>query len=220
MAFSGGGNPEGIALNARYEGRRNVVIRMQCSFGADTAFPRDRMTITPHFKTSGASPSVGTLTNDLATALDTWLAGLREVVVKAYDAEHVKPNPPQAVATKHAGLTPASPGPRETSLCLSYYAGSNVPRRRGRLYIPAIFIAGGALPVRPTTTHQSSLSQFADMFKNLGGVDVDWCVWSRRDSAAHSVTNWFVDDDWDTQRRRGLRPTSRTVGTTSEAGFP
>jgi hypothetical protein len=195
-----------------------AIRRMQCSFGADTAFPRDRMTITPHFKVTEL-PLAGHddqgLTNDLANALNTWLGNSREVVVKCYDAQKPKPNPPTATKTLNAGLTPASPGNRETSLCLSYYADSNVPRRRDRLYIPAIFLTTGTLPVRPTQAQRDQLQQFVTIFANLGGVDVDWVVWSRAGQQAHTVTNWFVDDEWDTQRRRGLRPTTRSVGTTS-----
>jgi hypothetical protein len=40
-------------------------------------------------------------------------------------------------------------------------------------------------------------------------------VWSRIEHAAHSVTNYYVDDEWDIQRRRGGRPTSRVSGTGS-----
>jgi hypothetical protein len=186
---------------------------MQCAFGADTAFPRDRMTITPHFKVT-ISPNPQQLVDDLAAAFNAYFTSGREVVVKAYNAESLtKPNPPLAQKTLAAGLTPASPGVREVALCLSYYADSNVPRRRGRLYIPAAFIATGTLPVRPTQTQRDALLQFVNIFKNLGGVDVDWVVWSRADRQAHTITNWYADDEWDTQRRRGLRPTTRSVGT-------
>lgn len=195
-----------------------AIYRMQCSFGADTAFPRDRLTITPHFKRTTLIPGSGDeqgLTDDLAAALNTWLANGREVVVKCYDAEKAKPNPPLSTKTYNPGLTPASNGNREVALCLSFFADSNVPRRRGRLYIPAIFLATGALPVRPTQSQRDSLLQFVNIFKNLGGIDVDWVVWSRASRQAHTVTNWFSDDEWDVQRRRGLRPTTRSVGTLS-----
>jgi hypothetical protein len=194
-----------------------MIIRAQCAFGADTAFPRDRMTITPHFSSSaGWNTNAQTLADDLAAALNTWMGSNREVSVKMYDAQAPKPNPPLASKTLNAGLTPASNGNRETSLCLSFYSGSNVPRRRGRLYIPAIFLATGALPVRPTQTQRDGLVQFVNIFTNLGGVNIDWTIFSRRDNAAHKVTNWFVDDEWDVQRRRGLRPTTRSTGATSE----
>lgn len=190
-----------------------AIYRLQCSFGADTAFPRDRITITPHFKVT-ISPNPQALCDDLAAALSTYTAANREVVVKAYDAELVpRSGPPVGQKTLNAGLTPASPGIREVALCLSYYADNNVPRRRGRLYIPAMFLATGTLPVRPTQAHRDSLGQFVTMFKNLGGVDTDWVVWSRADHQAHTITNWFADDEWDSQRRRGLRPTTRSVGT-------
>jgi hypothetical protein len=195
-----------------------AILRAQCSFGADTAFPRDRLTITPHFKVTEL-PAAGHdnqgLANDLCTALSTWLGNNREVTVKMYDAQHAKPNPPLAIKVKQPGLCPTSNNNREVALCLSFYADTNVPRRRGRLYIPAIFIAGSTMPVRPTAAHRDSVSEFVGIFASLGGLDVDWVVWSRADHAAHTVTNWWCDDEWDTQRRRGLRPTTRTVGTTS-----
>jgi hypothetical protein len=54
----------------------------------------------------------------------------------------------------------------------------------------------------------------------LGGLDVDWVVYSRVDNRSSPVTDWFVDNSWDTQRRRGPRATSRITGTTSEASAP
>jgi hypothetical protein len=39
----------------------------------------------------------------------------------------------------------------------------------------------------------------------------DWMVWSRTDSAVHSVVGGFVDDAYDIQRRRGERAVGRTT---------
>jgi len=187
------------------------ILRAQCAFGADTAFPRDRMAITPHFNDT-SSGNAQSLADDLATRLDNYFAQAREVVVKVYRATQPKPNPPIGMATKSAGLTPASPGNREVALTLSFYSGTNVKRRRGRVYIPAIFLTTGTLPVRPSSTHQTAVGQFATMFAAAGPASVQWAVYSRMDHAAYVVTNWWADDEWDTQRRRGLRPTSRTTG--------
>lgn len=192
-----------------------AIIRAQVAIAGDTAFPRDRMVITPHFKVTGPFTDYQNLCDDLANAFNTNMGSTREVQVKLYDAEKPRPNPPQATKTLSAGLSPASVCPREVALCLSYFADSNVPRRRGRLYIPATWFAGGALPPRPTQAHRDSMVQYVNILKALGGVNVDWCVFSRRDAAAHTITNWFCDDDWDTQRRRGLRPTTRSAGTLS-----
>lgn len=186
------------------------VMRAQVAFGADTAFPRDRMAITPHFNDT-LDGNAQTLADDLANKFDTFFAGVREVSVKVYDAQAPKPNPPMATAIKQSGLTPASPGDREVALCLSFYAGQNVKRKRGRVYIPAIFITTGALPVRPSSTHRDTLAQFVTIFSTSGPASVAWAVFSRVDNIARPVTNYWVDDEWDSQRRRGLRPTTRTT---------
>ena len=34
-------------------------------------------------------------------------------------------------------------------------------------------------------------------------------------NTTYTVTNWYVDDEWDVVRSRGLRATTRTAGTTS-----
>jgi hypothetical protein len=190
------------------------ILRAQVAFGADTAFPRDRIAITPHFNDS-ASGNAQTLADDLATKFSTYTTNNREIVVKVYRATQPKPNPPLAIATRNAGLTPASPGNREVALCLSYYATNNVKRRRGRLYIPAFFLTTGALGVRPTSTQRTDLGQIVTILQDSGPASIKWCVYSRKDAAAYNVTDWWADDEWDSQRRRGLRPTTRSTGTTT-----
>lgn len=191
------------------------IWKLQCSFWQDSVFARDAMIITPHFNDGGVGSDPGGLCTDLAAALDTWTPNPQQITVKAYDAEGTAPVEPAGEATLNVGSSPASVCPREVSLCLSFFAESNVPRKRGRLYIPVpvLSITPG---VRPTSGHRDSVGALAAIFSDLGGVDVDWCVWSRADQVARPVTNWWVDDEWDTIRSRGLRATTRTVGTTSE----
>jgi hypothetical protein len=204
------------------------VLRLQVSMAADTAFPRDRFVMTPHFNV-GFSPDLGealsnpdadALCSDLATGLSQRIYpnNGREIEVKAYDAQGTKPVYPIGHAIVNQGQIPASPMMREVALCLSFYSRRNIPRQRGRIYFPLPCIGGGAgIPVRPPQSLMDGLATYAQLFQNLGGTNVDWVVYSRRDAAAHPVTNWWVDDEWDVQRRRGLRPTTRSTGTTSEA---
>jgi hypothetical protein len=35
------------------------------------------------------------------------------------------------------------------------------------------------------------------------------------DGVGRPVTNWWVDNNWDSQRRRGTKPTARLEGTTT-----
>jgi hypothetical protein len=204
-----------------------TVLRLQCTIGADTALPRDRFVITPHFNVGPDfgldDGSADELCEDLATGLSGFFtpSNGREIVVKAYNAEQARGNFPLGEAVRNANIYPSSQVPRELAICLSYYAARNIPRRRGRLYIPwAAIAASGSISPRPSQAQRELVGTLAGIFQNLGGTNVDWVVWSRADSAAHSVTHWWVDDEWDVQRRRGFKGTTRTLGTTSEAGIP
>ena len=197
-----------------------AIYRLQCSLGADTAFPRDRWVITPHFSTTtGISDGAADqLCEDLADALQLWDShAAREITVKAYDAQGTVPVYPVGSAIRDVGMFPASTAPREVALCLSFYSGQNIPRRRGRLYIPYnCIVDSGSPPLRPSQGQINQVAALVPIFTGLGGVDVDWCVFSRKDDAAYSVSNWWVDNEWDTMRSRGMRSTSRTTGSVSE----
>lgn len=191
-----------------------MIVKLQCAFAADSTFPRDRFIITPHFNITSPGGDPQALCDDLAPALAAWCNGTREVKVTAYDSQGTKPVYPSGEAIVNLGQAPASTVPRELAVCLSYFATRNIPRHRGRLYIPlALTSQGGQL--RPSATLRDIVASLVPIFENLGGIDVDWCLWSPTDAAAYKVTNWWVDDEWDTVRSRGLRPTTRTQGTTS-----
>jgi hypothetical protein len=135
--------------------------------------------------------------------------------VKLYQLGQPAPNRPKATKT----LNPANASEagifREMACCLSFYGGPNAPRNRGRLYVPAFLVFSGTTPgVRPTDTIRDKVGELAPILAGLGGINVDWIVWSPTNTAATKVDHWFVDDEWDVQRRRGLRPTTRTAGTT------
>ena len=179
--------------------------RAQISFQLDTLFPRDAMTINPHY--SGVNPQA------LADALITRIAAIPAVgatqpmTVKVYDADKAPPSYPLASATAGSG-TRASGWPREVALCLSYYSGFNRPSLRGRLYIPGAFSQGSA-GVTPTTTQQDNILAWCDALI-VGTSIATWEVYSKKNkSGAGPVTHAWVDNEWDTQRSRGLRADSR-----------
>jgi hypothetical protein len=195
-----------------------AIYRLQVAWQMDTAFPRDALVVTPHFNNTGGlltDSDTDALCEDLATALDAWDNVTTQLTVKAYDAQGTPPVFPVGSAIRNPGVTAVSQVPREVAVCLSYYSGQNVPRKRGRLYIPAV-IMQPATGVRPASTIRDKVGQLATIFADLGGVDIDWSVYSRVDDTARAVSNWWVDDEWDTIRSRGLRSTTRTLGTVSE----
>jgi hypothetical protein len=192
------------------------IWRLQTWFCYDSNLPRDRMYINPVFDDHGISSDPQGLCDELCAALDTWAPGTTEVGVRAYDCQGTKPVFHQGEKILNAGAFTAASTVREVSLCLSFYATHNRPRRRGRVYAPGPCL-GTAPTLRPTTTHMTKVAGLAPIFQDLGGLDVDWSVYSAADNDANPVTHWYVDDEWDIQRRRGLRPTTRQAGTTSEA---
>jgi hypothetical protein len=193
------------------------IYRAQLACHVDSQLPRDAMVITPHFDDHGVGSDPQGLCEDLANAYVNWLGGLKHVTCKFYVATGEKPHYPVAEADVNPTSEQNSSCPREVALCLSFYSERNVPRYRGRLYMP-MGAAGETTPtVRPTGQQMNRVSEFATILQDLGGVDVDWSVYSRTDKQARPVTNFWVDNEWDTVRARGLRSDSRILGSTSEA---
>lgn len=184
-----------------------MIVRVQLQFPYDSTLPRDVFSINPHYESSNP---VGLLAG-LKTNLQNWTptAG-HPVILKAYDALKAPPSYPLAI-DQVAGTTPNSGVPRELALCLSYFGGVNRPTFRGRLFLPATWF-GVAPAVRPTGAQQDLAGEFAGIIgKNLPN-GMWWTVYSRKNRSAAQVTDWWVDDEWDTVRSRGLKPTSRVTG--------
>jgi hypothetical protein len=194
------------------------VWRLQCAFAADTMLPRDQLVITPHFNDVGTGTDPDQLCQDLAEGLNAWDNATRQIRVTAYDAQGTVPVFPQGDHVVNPDAAPFTSTVREVAIVLSFYAQVNRPRHRGRLYIPAAVAGIGTANARPSLANRQKVADLVPIFTGLGGADVDWCVYSRVDDEARSVTNWWVDDAWDVQRSRGLDPTARLVGTTSEGG--
>lgn len=197
------------------------LIRAQVAFNADSALPRDSLVNVVYFDRvdvpGGPAVDWQALADDISRVFQTgWSGATCEVIAKLYDMGDAHPRPVKATSIKGSGLHPASPMPREISLCLSFYAGRNLPRQRGRIYLPcAVGIGSGSLAARPSTVVLNKALALAttsnQSLPDIGGVDVKHVVYSPTDATARQVTNYYVDDEWDTQRRRGLRATTRVV---------
>lgn len=190
------------------------IWRLQTTIWQDTTTPEDGMVLTPHFNDHGLTTDPDGLCEDLAAAIDAWSSGTQQIRVKAYDAQGTPPVYPQGDHEVNTGLAPASSGVRETAVCLSFYSQQNRARYRGRLYVPTVITGQATSAPRPGTTMRQKVADLVPILASLGGVDVDWVVYSRIDDAARKVSHWWVDDAWDTVRSRGLRPSARTEGTT------
>lgn len=191
------------------------VWKLQTAIQVNSLFPRDAWVVTPHFNDAGVGSDPQGLCTDWAQAVAILTGDERQVTVRAYDAQGSKPVYPAGEAVENPGLAPATRSPGEVAMCLSFYSERNIPRYRGRLYLPIAAQFAG-LVARPTTAHWDYAGDWAQAAQDLGGLDVDWVVYSRVDDEARAVTNWWCDNEWDTIRSRGLIGTDRRVGTTSE----
>lgn len=179
--------------------------RASLIFETDTALPRDAISIHPHF----SSPDPDALAGALKTNLDGWAptAG-KTYEIKIYDAMKAPPSFPLATR-KNVGSTQTSGCPREVALCLSYFSTYNRPRYRGRLFLPASWL-GSSPGIRPTAGVMTAAMGFATevLTKSLP-QSTNWIVFSRIDRNGYGVSDYWVDDEWDTVRSRGMKSTTR-----------
>jgi len=139
-------------------------------------------------------------------------------VIKYYDHNDLTPRVPRYTSTFNiTGGVAAGALPSELAVCISFQAAreSGVPqaRRRGRVYIGPLSTAVN-LNGMVDPAHR-------DIFKNAakGLLDAStaaanyvWVVHSHNsETDDRPVTNGWVDDAFDIQRRRGLVPTSRAT---------
>lgn len=178
------------------------------SFQFDSTLPRDAVSIHPHF--GGSDPAA------LAAALKTNLLAQPLVgptvpfTIKVYDAQKPKPNPPLATVSNATGSWTTNK-PRELALCLSYYTTYNQPRYRGRLFIPAAFLSGSCA-LRPTAQQMTDAMAWSSVFRTNLPAAHNWVLYSPTRNEFNGVSNWWVDDEWDVVRSRGLRGVTRQTG--------
>lgn len=139
------------------------------------------------------------------------------VTMKSYDLSDPEPRAP--VLTFDGNLTVGgSPLPTEVSLVMSFQAprssGINQARRRNRIYIPFISQASMGTDGRPSAACVSAIvTAGGDLLAASGPTSADWqwMVYSPSDDDYDLVDNGWVDNEFDTQRRRGRQATSRST---------
>jgi hypothetical protein len=147
-------------------------------------------------------------------------------IIKAQMASHILPAfeyriydlgtpPPRTRVTVLALPGSSSVGgglPGEVAVCSSFFAGTNVKRRRGRHYIGPLSAAStdGQGSPRPSNELKAAI---VDRAKNVAQTtqNVTWVVVSQVGAMANVVTAGWCDNAFDTQRRRGNQPSARNV---------
>lgn len=140
--------------------------------------------------------------------------------VKVYNWDNEKPRPP--LFESNMALPAAASAtslPFEVALCSSYagqpQAGVSRARQRGRIYLGP-FVTGAATttanqPSRPSgsliTDAGAAMERLTEQSQTSGWPT--FCVYSRVNQTLYPVTHGWVDNEWDTQRRRQTKATSR-----------
>jgi hypothetical protein len=174
---------------------------------------------------SGVAAIVGPI---LRNFYDAWGANRSSMYawtgarLKLYHMNDPKPRVPVAdVALLLSGSVATNTLPTEVSLCLSVQAsrvsGQSQRRRRGRLYLgPFSSASGDGLTGRPASALRTTLATAAEAARvAFGATTVGWHVVSQPKPTdpmtSAAVTGGWIDDAWDTQRRRGGQPSARLI---------
>lgn len=139
-------------------------------------------------------------------------------VWKIYDRGDPAPIYPASEGTFNFPTAPTGgPLPTEVALCMSFQAliTSGIPqaRRRGRVYFGPLKASDLAAGGRPSATLVSALDTFGTdlLAASNAAATWTWGVYSETASTFAPIANGWVDDEFDTQRRRGRVLTTRTV---------
>lgn len=201
--------------------RAMVMLPMDSGGGPDTAVNNW------HFV---ADPNVQATWDLIHAQLVTFYGAINSVMssdinhasleVRYYDLSQPVPRPP--IYTKPASVTAYGTGltlPHELAICLSYQglrvAGTIQARRRGRVFLGPLndsCNSFGLIAASKVTIVVNAAK--ALLTASNAAADWTWCAGGHHFEATGelvAVNNGWVDNAFDIQRRRGVKPAARTV---------
>lgn len=203
------------------------TIRATATLPYTTNIPEDVATNTVYFDCDNSTLPANW--NEIAArviaayhVLDTNLSnlisrGTNICTVTLYDMSDPEPRAPLDIfpftlANAAAGVTDLPP---EVALCASYHSafvsGIPNPRRRGRVYLGPFSTGSTALTRPPDALRLLCVDWAETLWTPIGAADVTWVQRSETTGVTAPVVGGWVDNEWDTQRRRGRRSTARTL---------
>lgn len=209
-------------------------IRIQCSIPHVSGIPEDSVQNTWHFETTdpvmltGAAECVAAL-RDFYQAIDGSVfpdSVASPIAVKVYNLADVTPRVPVLTDTIIIVPGAAEPLPSQVALVLSFQgvqeSGQPQARRRGRVFIGPNNVSSTSTTddySRPDAAVLATLVTAATtLISQASSTGNFWCVYSPTTDATESladaffiVTNGWIDNRWDTQRRRLPAATARSL---------
>lgn len=139
--------------------------------------------------------------------------------VKCYLRADPEPRVPQFEEVRALpGSSGNTPIPEECAVCLSFkgvpVSGTSAARRRGRVYIGPLATTAITEAVDEHTLVNGAFltameTGITDAYAQLTTAGNSHTVWSTVNSNNVVIDSYWVDNAFDTQRRRGVRATSR-----------
>lgn len=142
------------------------------------------------------------------------------VLTRLYDLSDPKPRAPHYAEfwTLAANDASASDLPTEVALCVSWKGNptdlAKQDNARNRMYLgPFIPDASGGRPARPISPFYATVQlAFQRLFdNNATPAAFYWVAYSTKHDEAYDIASGWVDDAWDTQRRRGVQASFRAL---------
>lgn len=199
------------------------IFRVQAEIPMASALTADYVTNTLHFVMDDGDVS------DVSDALDAMYAQFAgvmsnliepsEFVYKFFDLSETPPRVPFATETgRGPGAFGSNAAPTEISLCLSWRADyiSGVPpgRMRNRIYVGPLSRDATGTDGRPSSGAIASVVAGGQALVDASALAPwEWTVYSATEGSNFPWAQGWVDNEFDTQRRRGRAATARTTFT-------
>lgn len=211
------------------------IIRTQAVFQGLSQLPEDRFINTFHFRHVDGAPGItdadvleidarltafyntaGGSGNAIMTYLSSEIVKTAESSsFRSYDLGEAHPREPHISTWTLAANADAARLPTEVAVCGSFYGSRNIPRQRGRIYVGPLNLSGLAQNTgRPAGNLMVAITE-AMQYLATSGTLLDWVTYSTvaANGSWTAVTDGWCDNAFDTQRRRGIDPSTRTVWT-------
>lgn len=202
-------------------------FRAMMIFKHPTGLPEDVFVNSFVFRNETVGSDIGEVTDDIVAALVSFYSEpvatgssisslmpgnvLVAPQVRVYDLGQAPPRDPEIRvldATAWLKGTNAASMPYQVAACISWRTAVNRPWGRGRTYIGPLTngtIAQTAEVPRISTAARDTLVQAADRF--LSGLNVKPVILGKL--GPNLITGGWVDNEFDTQRRRSVEATDR-----------
>lgn len=201
VVFKGASNlPEDVFVN-------NFYFRNSDNLNPFSTLPDAIQAVLSSFYT-GTTPAAGTVASYLSPKIQ------RLAEIRIYDLGQAPPREP----TLRNFTLPAQTGdvlPAEVACVLTFHGPRNLPRQRGRVFIGPLRTA--VLDQTPPTDVRLSMTALPAALRDRAAMmasttqNVDWVVVSQVGAVATVVERGWVDNAFDTQRRRGQKPNVRAL---------